>query len=212
MVLDRVGIGGRKPVAVVAAFRFLGVVHGHDHRGQEGRLRARQHIASVGVQKRAVVGDLEKEVLHHAARQVDAARLHESADDEVAVPPVHLVEHPARNNVGMRKIKESVRVEALRVDLSQPMDHLGQARNLRVAFTGDRLELGGRGEIRRQVDDRGRRRFRVRNALATGHRARKRIPSARNVALDFGQACLLVAEGLVLSLSRSLSSGAGSGR
>src|SRR5206468_4137250 len=119
--------------------------------------------------------------------------------------------------VGMGKIKESVSVEALRVDLSQPMDHLGQARNLRVAFTGDRLELGGRGELRRLVDDRGSRRFRVRNALATGHRARKRIPSARNVALDFGQACLLIAAGaanyvrrsggLRLSLNRS-----GSGR
>ena len=102
------------------------------------------------------MADLEEEVLHHAARQVDAARLHEAADDEVAVPPVHLVEHPAWNNIWMRKIKQSVRIEPLNVDLSQPTDHAGQVRNLRVALTSDRLELGGGREIRGEVDDRGR--------------------------------------------------------
>ncbi len=72
--------------AIVFAGGLLGFVDRQDHRRQKRRLRARQEVGAVGIQHRAVVLDLEEEVLDDAARQIESLVFDQSAHDEVACP------------------------------------------------------------------------------------------------------------------------------
>src|ERR1019366_4327346 len=61
------------------------LVHFANHGGEEGRLRAGEKVGAVGVQDRAVVFDLKKEVFNHAAREVVAAAPNKAEEDEIAI-------------------------------------------------------------------------------------------------------------------------------
>ena len=82
-----------RPIRVTGGLFRL--VHGHDHGSKKRRLRARQEVSPVSVQQGAIVLDLEEKVLHHAACQISPPVAQQSHDDEIAVPPIHLVEPAA---------------------------------------------------------------------------------------------------------------------
>src|SRR5689334_13702665 len=103
-----VGIGGLEPCAVIMSFRLLCFVNGHDHGGEEGRLRAGQQISAICIEYSAVVANLKEKVLDNVARRICTVGLHQATDNEIAVPPIHLVEHAAWDHIRMRKIEQGV--------------------------------------------------------------------------------------------------------
>ena len=97
--------------------------------------------------------DFEKEVLHHAAGQIDAAVAQQSEDDEVAVPTVHFVESATRNHVLVLEI-EQAGSDLGRIDLSGRGDDCGKRLYLNFAALLQVLHRRGCGEVSRQVEDR----------------------------------------------------------
>src|SRR5260370_125162 len=85
-------VGLREPCAVFPPSRLLRGMHRQNHRCQEWWLRAGQIVGAIGIQHRAVMFDLEEKILDHPARQIDSLVLHESPNNEVTIPAIHLVE------------------------------------------------------------------------------------------------------------------------
>src|ERR1035441_1115949 len=92
VVALRVFVCAGEPFEV--GLRTGGGVLGHfeNSQRQKGRLRAGEKVGAVGVQDRAVVFGLKKEVFNHAAREVVAAAPNKAEEDEIAIPSVHLAE------------------------------------------------------------------------------------------------------------------------
>ena len=110
--------------------------------------RRRKERSSSGSQKRAygavrVVGDCE----------VQFPVLHKAADDEVTVPAVHLIEHASRDDVRMREIQESLGVDFLNVEFSDPRDGLRQCEDAQGASLLNRFDLGRGLKTSGQVEE-----------------------------------------------------------
>src|SRR5579871_466929 len=72
------------------------------HLGQKRWLRAGQIIRPIRVQNFAVLANLVQKVVRHILGQLDLPILKQAALDEIAVPPIHLVEAAAWNDVRIR--------------------------------------------------------------------------------------------------------------
>jgi hypothetical protein len=72
IVLAGKAVASFEEVAILSSVSLFGLIHGHNHRGQKGRLGASEEVSTVGVQDRSVVLELEEEVLHHASGKRDA--------------------------------------------------------------------------------------------------------------------------------------------
>ena len=104
---------GQRGFQPCAVWRFA--IGTQNHASQKRRLRAREKVRPVGVEDRSVVLDFVDEVVHHVARKTALAVTKQADLDEVAVPPIHLVESAARNDVGTREIQKPVFANALRI-------------------------------------------------------------------------------------------------
>ena len=71
----------------------------------------REVVGPVGVEDVPVVLDLVEEVVDEIAGAIDLVVQQQTDEDEVAVPPVHLVEAAAGNHVRLRQIEEAVALE-----------------------------------------------------------------------------------------------------
>ena len=161
-----------------------GVVDIDEHRTHERRLRTREVISAIGVEHRAVVLDLEEEVIDHAARQFDASGAQQAANDEVAVPAVHFVEASAGHNVFVREIKQAVRLDLRGVDLAQAMNLDRQMFDAHVAV-GRQFVNGCRlGDLRRQIQHGRHLDFGIDDAHAFGHGASQRVPGRGDVGRE----------------------------
>ena len=97
-----------QPRQIVLSARFLGLIHGENHRTQKRWLRAGEMICAIGIKHRSVVFDLVEEVLDHALRQVNPAIAQQATNNKVTIPTIHFVEHAARHHVAMLQIQQSV--------------------------------------------------------------------------------------------------------
>src|SRR5271169_1846521 len=100
-----------------------GPIYIDEHRTQKRWLRPRQIVSTIGVEHRAIVLDLKEEVVDHPARQLNASGAQQPANNEVAVPAVRFVKAPARDNIFVRKIKQSLWLNLGSINLAQPLDH-----------------------------------------------------------------------------------------
>src|ERR1700722_13506346 len=125
--------------------------------------------------------DLEEKIVDHAARQVDTARAQQAANDEVAVPAVHLVEAAARHNIFIRKIKQTVGLDLAGVDLAQAMNRSRQMLNAYVAVDCQLVDCCRLGNLCRQIKHGRHLDLGIDDACAFGHRASQRVPRGRNV-------------------------------
>src|SRR5678815_4489907 len=94
--------------------------------------------------------NLEKEVVHHAPSQVKASGAHQSKNDEIAVPSVHLVEAAAGNHVLVLEVQQAGS-DLAGINLSGSGNNGGQGPHLYLASLLQVLHRRGRGEISRQV-------------------------------------------------------------
>ena len=147
IVLVEIGVRPLQPCFVGMSAIFLhGLVDIDKHGTQEWRLRPRQVIGAVRIEHRAVVLDLEEKVIDHSASQFHAPRIQQSPNDEVAVPAVHFVEAPARHNIFVRKIEQTVRLNLCRINFAQTMNLDGQVLDSHVAVRGQLLHGSGLGK------------------------------------------------------------------
>src|SRR5580700_6645130 len=79
-----------------------------DHGSEKGRLRTAEVVGAVGIEDAPVMLELIKEILDHSFCQITATVAKQTADDEIAVPAIHLVELTARDHVGVLEIQQSV--------------------------------------------------------------------------------------------------------
>jgi len=176
----RVSVGAGKPgFCEGLAGRVL--VDLADHGGEEGRLRASEVIASVGIEYGAVVVDLEEEVFDHVAREVGTLVGYESENDEVTVPSIHLIEAAARNDIGFRKIEQAFVGNIGDSYIAHVHDLFGEIANFYLAVLLHCANGGWRCHARREIQDWRGCNLRVSNRVATGHRASQRIPTVVNV-------------------------------
>src|ERR1700683_1951168 len=105
VVCNRKLVGCFEPRGIGLSFGLICVVNRKNHGRQERRLRARKIIGSIGIQNRAVVLDLKKEVFDHSFGNRFAVVLKQSENYEIAIPSLHLVELSARNYIGLRQKK-----------------------------------------------------------------------------------------------------------
>ena len=105
----------------MAAF-LHGIIDIDEHRAQKGRLGATQIVSSVGVEHRAVMLDLKKEIVHHAPGQLYAPFTQQATNNKVAIPAIHFIEAAAWNYVLVLQIKQPVRLNLAAIDFSQMMD------------------------------------------------------------------------------------------
>src|ERR1700687_1372606 len=131
--------------------------------------------------------DLKEKILHHPLRQLDSLVLHEPANDEVAVPTIHLVESSAGNHVLVVQVQQARRFEIAGVHLAKLMDYVLQVLQLHVAPFLHFLDVRWRVEIRGKVQHGSRRQFWIDNHLAIGQRARQRVPPGSYVAANLPQ-------------------------
>ena len=151
VVAHSVCVGAGKPLGVALARGFVGRIHREDHGGKKRRLRAREVVGAIGVEDRTIVLDLVEEVLDHAARQVAFVVLQQAANDEVAVPAIHLVEAAAGNDVAVGHIEQAAHRELFGHDIAQLLDGLGQMRDLDIAFLLQLLHRGRGGHSEGQI-------------------------------------------------------------
>ena len=183
VILVEVGVGPFQPGFIGVPLFLHRLIDIHKHGTHKRRLRAGQVVGSVGVQHRAVVLDLEEEVIYHAARQLNPSCPQQSTDDEVAVPTVHLVEAATRYYVLMFEIEQTVRLNFASIDLAQMTDFLRQVLDPDVALAGQFLNCGRFRNACWEVHHRRHLELRINYALAIGHRAGKRVPGG----IDIGQ-------------------------
>src|SRR5262249_25508653 len=81
-------------------------VNAQDHFSEEWRLRSSQIIAAVCIKDFAVTANLVQKVVDHVPGQLDLAIAKQPDLNEVAVPPIHLVESASCHHVRMGKIEE----------------------------------------------------------------------------------------------------------
>jgi hypothetical protein len=115
--------------------------------------------------------DLEEEVIDHAARQLDVSRAQQAANDEVAVPAVHLVEAPARNYILVRQVKQAMGLNLCRIDLAQALNLHRQMFDANVAVGRQFVYRGRFGNLRRQIQHRSNFDFWINDAHAFRHGA-----------------------------------------
>ena len=161
VIANRVLVGHGQPLLVVLASLLVGGVLGHDHRGQKRWLRTREIVSTIGIEDRAVVFNLVEEVLDDAARVVALAVFQQPDDDEVAVPAIHFVEAAAWDNVFVRQVKQTMRVQLLDRNGPEAGNFLRQVLDLNSAFAQCRNCRRRRHPIR-QVEHRGRSRSELR--------------------------------------------------
>src|SRR5215472_19273167 len=99
MVALDVLVGLFEPGAIVLSGGLCGLMDGHHHRTQKRRLRAGQVVSAIGVEHGAVVLNLEEEIVHHSARQIQSSVPQQAANNEIAIPSVHFIEASAWNYV-----------------------------------------------------------------------------------------------------------------
>ena len=93
--------------------------------------------------------NLEEEVLHHVARQVQPAIADQTNDDEVAVPAIHLVETAAGHNIAVGQEQQPVRPDGFDLRLTGVTDQHRQMLDAHVARLLQLLDRVGLGEINR---------------------------------------------------------------
>src|ERR1035438_4030556 len=131
--------------------------------------------------------DLEEEVLHHIARQIDAPALEQAQNDEVAVPSIHLVEAAAGDHVRMREIEQALRRQ---VDtLTEPSDLRWKPLDIESAFLPESSDLGRLRKILRQIEDRPGGDLGIDQGCAVQHRASERVPCILDVGVDGWRGC-----------------------
>ena len=181
MIAHRVAVRRLEPRAIFLSRFLLRVVHIQNHRRQKWRLRSRQVIRAIRIQHRAVVLDLKEKILHHPLRQLDAFVAQQSANDEVAVPPIHLVESSARHDVLVRQIQKPRGIDFVRIDFAEIVNHDRQMLGFDFAFRLKLLHRGRHVKIGRHVKHRRRRQLRINDRFAFVERARQRVPTLRDV-------------------------------
>src|SRR4029077_6710491 len=87
--------------------RLVRLIDRQDHRTQKRRLRTGKVVRAIRVEDAAVMFDFKEKVFHHAPSQVDFAGPQQAANDEIAVPAVHLVESSAGNDIGILEEKQA---------------------------------------------------------------------------------------------------------
>ena len=195
---DEVRLGGPEPVVLLHRGQrraqplavLVLLVDAQEHPGQEGRLGPRQVIRAVGVEQRAVVLDLVAEVGRHVARRVHLAVAQQADLDEVAVPPVHLVEAAAGDHVGMRQVEQPVLADGRGIGRERAQVDGGEIGGRELAF-----EVGldaGAVLAWREVHGPRRPRRQVQLGVARGRgqvaqRPAQRGPALLDVLADGGQ-------------------------
>src|SRR6266849_1618836 len=96
--------------------------------------------------------DFKEEVLHHAAGQVDPAVAQQSPDDEIAVPPVHLVESPAGDHIVVFEIEQPGRADFAGINLSRSSDQLRQPLDANLTTFLQFLHRSRSRESRRKIE------------------------------------------------------------
>ena len=96
--------------------------------------------------------NLEKEVLHHSARQIDPAIFQQPADNEVTVPTIHFVEAPSGNDVTVLKVQQPRWRQFVGIDLSRPGDWQWQMLHMDFASFLEFDDLCRRWKICGQVE------------------------------------------------------------
>src|SRR5581483_1183795 len=145
VIAHNVVVGVREPLSIIATGRLLGLVNTQHHGAEEGRLRAGEEISAVGVQDGAVVVDFVEEVLHHAAGEIELTGAQQAADDEVAVPAVHLVEGTAGHNGRIRQVEQAGLLDPGQINGAEALDRLGEGLDPDLATLANLARLAGMG-------------------------------------------------------------------
>src|SRR6185312_6336850 len=152
MISLGVVVSTSEPFAVRLASNLLRIVVGHDHRGEKWRLRAREVIRTIGVEHGAVMLNFEESVLDHVARHREFAVAYKSADDEIAVPTVHLVKATARDHVRVGQV-EQPRLNLGSLYVSQTVNYARQLGDASAAFRFDLLHGSRNLNIRGNIEN-----------------------------------------------------------
>ena len=181
VVLDGKFVRLGQPGTVFVTGGLLRLVDSEDHGGQKRRLGAREIVSTVGIQHGTVVLDLEKKIVHHALSQVDPAVADKTQNDEVTVPPVHLVESSARYHVTVFEIEQARRINRFRTGLSQVIGGGRKSLDLDVAPTLQLVHGCRHGEVRGKIKVGRGGQLRITESSAIGKRTRQGVPAGRNV-------------------------------
>jgi hypothetical protein len=126
--------------------------------------------------------NLKKEVLHRPAGQIYAPALKQSKNDEVAVPSVHLVESPARDDVRVRQVKQPLRGQSN--ILTKMFDFHGEPLHIHSTLLPERRDLRRLSKILRQVEDWLSCHLGIHQRRAIEHRALQGFPRVVDVSVD----------------------------
>ncbi len=132
--------------------------------------------------------DFKKEILDHAAREIDAAVADQAANDEVTVPAVHFIEAAAGNHVAIFEIEKSGRIERVGVHFAGMMDDGGQVFNFELAGFLKIFQGGGLRKIGGEIHYGGGRQLGVHDGAALVHRTGERVPAGGNIGANGGEA------------------------
>ena len=96
-----------------------------DHGAKQRWLRAREEVGAVRVEDSAVVLDFEEEIFNDALREWHASVLHQTQEDEVAVPAVHFIEAATGNDVAIGQVKQTLLGDLGYLDVAHLCDPAG---------------------------------------------------------------------------------------
>ena len=177
-----------QPRTVFVTGGFLGLVHIHDHRSEEGRLGASQVIGAVGIEDCAVMRDFEEEIFYHPTRQVDSAVAQQSDDDEITIPAVHFIESAAGHYVTIFEVKQSMRLDVSDINFSGTANRDGQMFDVNFAVCLQLLYGWRDCQFSRQIEHGRRGQLGICHRVAARHGTGEHIPAAGYVTTDWRQA------------------------
>src|SRR5882724_1618606 len=142
-----------QPGAVFVPRCLISSIYLHDHGSKKGGLRTSEVVGAIRVQDGAVVFDFEKEILYHAAGQIDASGTHQSENNEVAVPAIHFVKPAPRDYILVFEIQQPGSNPG-RINLTWRLDDRGKRLYIDFAALLQLLHGWWRRKVSRKVEDR----------------------------------------------------------
>ena len=106
---------------------------------------------------------------------------HQAANDEVAVPAIHLVKSSAGDDVFFRQVQQALRLNLAGIDLAKMMNCLRKPFDLNLALLLKLLHVIGHTDIRGQVQHGRDCELGVNHRFAIRHRAGERVPPVGDV-------------------------------